>query len=115
MPSTSIKLKATVKDGMVEVKALIAHPMESGQRKDEETGKLIAHAHFGCPKGEPPRSRRVRLRDGRRGCVHPRMRFVQTRVNCADDQSGAIRWCTGHDRELRRCIWPRGCPVGERS
>ena len=41
MSSTSIKLKATVKDGMVEVKALIAHPMESGQRKDEETGKLI--------------------------------------------------------------------------
>lgn len=41
MSSTSIKLKATAKDGMVEVKALIAHPMESGQRKDEETGKLI--------------------------------------------------------------------------
>jgi len=42
---SSIKLKASVKDGLVEVKALIAHPMETGQRKDKKTGELVP-AHY---------------------------------------------------------------------
>jgi len=41
----SIRLKASVKDGITEVKALIKHPMENGLRKELETGKLVP-AHF---------------------------------------------------------------------
>jgi sulfur-oxidizing protein SoxZ len=43
--SGSIKLKASVKDGVVEVKALMTHPMETGQRKDKKTGELVP-AHW---------------------------------------------------------------------
>lgn len=39
----AIKLKAKEKDGMVQVKALINHPMETGQRKDKEGNKIPAH------------------------------------------------------------------------
>ena len=42
---SSIKLKAAEKDGSIEVKALINHPMETGQRKDKKTGELIP-AHY---------------------------------------------------------------------
>jgi sulfur-oxidizing protein SoxZ len=42
---SSMKVKAKDKDGIVEVKALIKHPMETGQRKDKKTGKPIP-AHF---------------------------------------------------------------------
>lgn len=41
----SIKLKAKEKDGVVTVKALINHPMETGTRKDKKTGEVIP-AHF---------------------------------------------------------------------
>ena len=41
----SIKVRAKVSDGVTTVKALIKHPMETGQRKDKKTGKLIP-AHF---------------------------------------------------------------------
>ncbi len=42
----SIKAKAKmVSDGNVEVKMLIKHPMETGQRKDRKTGEFIP-AHF---------------------------------------------------------------------
>lgn len=42
----SIRMKAiSSKDGTVEVKALIDHPMESGMRKDKQSGQLIP-AHF---------------------------------------------------------------------
>ena len=41
----SIKLKAKAADGMVEVKALMTHPMETGQRKDKKTGELVP-AHY---------------------------------------------------------------------
>lgn len=41
----SIKLKASEKDGVVLVKALITHPMETGARKDKKTGEVIP-AHF---------------------------------------------------------------------
>ena len=43
--ANSIKLKAAEKDGSIEVKALISHPMETGQRKDKKTGELIP-AHY---------------------------------------------------------------------
>lgn len=42
----SIRMKAvSSKDGIVEVKALINHPMESGMRKDKQSGQFIP-AHF---------------------------------------------------------------------
>lgn len=37
----SIKLRAKAKDGVATVKALISHPMETGLRKDQKTGKPI--------------------------------------------------------------------------
>ena len=41
----SIKLKAKAEGDSVEVKALMTHPMETGQRKDKKTGELVP-AHF---------------------------------------------------------------------
>jgi len=44
--SKTIKIRARLRgDGVCEVKSLIKHPMETGQRKDKKTGKLIP-AHF---------------------------------------------------------------------
>ncbi len=43
--ANSIKIRAKVSDGTTVVKALISHPMETGQRKNSKTGKLIP-AHF---------------------------------------------------------------------
>ncbi len=40
-----IKARAKAKDGLVTVKALMSHPMESGRRKDKKTGELIP-AHY---------------------------------------------------------------------
>ena len=40
-----IKIRAKAKDGMVTVKSLMNHPMETGLRKDKKTGKKIP-AHF---------------------------------------------------------------------
>lgn len=40
-----IKIRAKAKDGVVTVKALMNHPMESGRRKDKKTGEVIP-AHF---------------------------------------------------------------------
>ena len=45
MASKSIKLKAKAENGETTVKALIKHPMETGRRKDKETGELIP-AHY---------------------------------------------------------------------
>ena len=42
---SSIKLKAKAEGSNVEVKALMTHPMETGQRKDKKTGELVP-AHF---------------------------------------------------------------------
>ena len=39
----AIKLKAKKKSGVVEVKALMNHPMETGQRKDKDGNKIPAH------------------------------------------------------------------------
>ena len=41
----SIKIRAKLSGEVTTVKALISHPMETGQRKDKKTGKLIP-AHF---------------------------------------------------------------------
>ena len=45
MASKSIKVKAKAGDGETTVKALIKHPMETGRRKDKESGELIP-AHY---------------------------------------------------------------------
>jgi len=42
----SIKLRAKAKNGVVTVKALINHPMETGLRKNNKTGKLIPAHHI---------------------------------------------------------------------
>jgi len=41
MASKTIKIRARAKGGVVTVKALIKHPMETGLRKDKKTGKKI--------------------------------------------------------------------------
>jgi sulfur-oxidizing protein SoxZ len=43
--SDSIKVRAKVTGGVTEVKALINHTMETGQRKDAKTGQIVP-AHF---------------------------------------------------------------------
>jgi len=43
--ANKMRVRAKLKNGVTEVKALINHPMETGQRKDKKTGKLIP-AHF---------------------------------------------------------------------
>jgi len=40
-----MKIRAKIKDGVTTVKAIMYHEMESGSRKDKETGELIP-AHF---------------------------------------------------------------------
>ena len=45
MAKKSIKIRAKEKGGVVTVKALMTHPMETGTRKDKKTGDLIP-AHF---------------------------------------------------------------------
>ena len=41
---SEVKLRAALKDGKCEVKALMTHPMETGRRKDKD-GNLVP-AHF---------------------------------------------------------------------
>lgn len=45
MASNTIKVRAKADGGITTVKCLMSHPMETGQRKDSKTGKLIP-AHF---------------------------------------------------------------------
>ena len=40
-----IKIRAKEKGGVVTVKTLLSHPMETGERKDKKTGKKIP-AHY---------------------------------------------------------------------
>ena len=42
----SIKLRAKAKKGIVTVKALMSHPMETGLRKNKKTGKMIPAHHI---------------------------------------------------------------------
>jgi sulfur-oxidizing protein SoxZ len=45
MASKSIRIRAGLEGDTTTVKALITHPMETGQRKDKKTGETIP-AHF---------------------------------------------------------------------
>ena len=45
MAKSGIKIRGLLKNGLAQVRCLIAHPMETGQRTDKATGKLIP-AHF---------------------------------------------------------------------
>ena len=45
MPSNTIRIRARQSGDVTTVKALISHPMETGNRKNKKTGKLIP-AHF---------------------------------------------------------------------
>jgi sulfur-oxidizing protein SoxZ len=45
MAKSSIRIRATIKGDVTEVKALMSHPMETGQRKDKKTGEKIP-AHY---------------------------------------------------------------------
>jgi len=36
-----VKIRASLKDGVTTVKALMTHPMETGARKDKDTGELV--------------------------------------------------------------------------
>ena len=57
-----VKIRASLKDGVTTVKALMTHPMETGARKDKETGELVpaefiqevvvTHNDTGCTKCE---------------------------------------------------------------
>jgi sulfur-oxidizing protein SoxZ len=42
----SIKIRAKAKKGIVTVKALMTHPMDTGLAKDKKTGKLIPAHHI---------------------------------------------------------------------
>ena len=42
----SIKVRAKERNGVVTVKALMNHPMETGLRKDKKTGKVIPAHHI---------------------------------------------------------------------
>ncbi len=41
--ASPMKIRATTKDGVTEVKALMSHPMETGQRKDASGQAVPAH------------------------------------------------------------------------
>ncbi len=45
MAKKTIKMRAKARGGVVTVKALLTHPMETGLRKDKKTGKKIP-AHY---------------------------------------------------------------------
>jgi sulfur-oxidizing protein SoxZ len=45
MAKKKIRIRAKIKSGAAEVKALMSHPMETGLRKNKKTGKKIP-AHF---------------------------------------------------------------------
>ena len=41
MASKSVKIRGRVKDGAAKVKVLISHPMETGTRRNVESGEII--------------------------------------------------------------------------
>lgn len=45
MANDTIKVRCKLADGITTVKALMTHPMETGWRKDSQTGEVIP-AHF---------------------------------------------------------------------
>ena len=45
MAKSAVKLRAKAKKGIIDIKCLMSHPMETGLRKDKETGEIIPE-HF---------------------------------------------------------------------
>ncbi len=45
MAKSAVKLRAKAKKGVIDIKCLMSHPMETGLRKDKKTGETIP-AHF---------------------------------------------------------------------
>jgi len=45
MAKSAVKLRAKAKNGEIDIKCLMSHPMETGLRKDKKTGEKIP-AHF---------------------------------------------------------------------
>ena len=45
MATKKVKMRASLQDGITTVKILMTHPMETGARKDPDTGELVP-AHF---------------------------------------------------------------------
>ncbi len=46
MASSDIKVRARLSGDVAEVKSLILHPMETGARKDPDTGELVPRHHI---------------------------------------------------------------------
>jgi sulfur-oxidizing protein SoxZ len=44
--ANQIKISAKLKDGIADVKSLMLHPMETGARKDPDTGETIPAHHI---------------------------------------------------------------------
>ena len=44
--ASRIKIKTRLSDEIAEVKSLILHPMETGARKDPDTGELVPRHHI---------------------------------------------------------------------
>jgi sulfur-oxidizing protein SoxZ len=44
--ASSIRIKARLSGDVAEVKSLILHPMETGARKDPDTGELVPRHHI---------------------------------------------------------------------
>ena len=44
--ASTIKIKTTLSGDTAEVKSLIIHPMETGARKDPDTGELVPRHHI---------------------------------------------------------------------
>ena len=44
--ASSIKIKTRLSGDVAEVKSLILHPMETGARKDPDTGELVPRRHI---------------------------------------------------------------------
>ena len=43
---STIKMRSKESNGVVTVKALIKHPMETGQRKNKKTGDMLSLIHI---------------------------------------------------------------------
>jgi sulfur-oxidizing protein SoxZ len=44
--ASNIKIKTKISGDLVEIKSLMIHPMETGSRKDPETGALVPQHHI---------------------------------------------------------------------
>ena len=44
--ASNIKIKATLSGDVAEIKSLMMHPMETGTRKDPDTGELVPMHHI---------------------------------------------------------------------